>query len=96
MHWPDEEKKLLNLALLYVWKFIWKAKCTDTDYFYLHFLGNQKKKCGKRKSGERRENPQKSIDQNVAEAKTLLSDLEKVRIHIPRRPQKISNFFWRW
>ena len=58
------------------------------DYFYLHFLGNQKKKCGKQKSGERRdpENPQKSIDQNVAEAKTLLSDLEKVRIHIPRRP----------
>ena len=64
------------------------------DYFYLHFLGNQKKKCGKRKSGERRENPQKFIDQNVAEAKTLLSDLEKVRIHIPRRPQKkFSNFF---
>ena len=63
------------------------------DYFYLYFLGNQKKKCGKRKSGERRENPQKSTEQNVAEAKTLLSDLEKVRIHIPRRPKKSPNFF---
>ena len=61
------------------------------DYFYLHILGNQKKKCGKRKSGERRENPQKSIEQNVTEAKTLLSDLEKVcLVHIPRRPQKLE------
>merc|ERR1712037_661517 len=42
--------------------------------------GNQKKKSGKRKSGERHENPQKSIEQDVAEAKSLLSDLDK-RVH---------------
>merc|ERR1739847_247651 len=50
--------------------------------------GNQKKKCGKRKSGERRdpENPQKSIDQNVAEAKTLLSHLEKKELDLHDEP----------
>ena len=50
--------------------------------FFLLFnsLANQKKKSGKQKSGERPENPQKSIEQNVAEAKTLSIDLEKVRI----------------
>ena len=60
-------------------------------FFYLHFLGNQKKKSGKRKSGERHENPQKSIEQDVAEAKISFSDLEKVcLVYIPRRPQKLE------
>jgi hypothetical protein len=60
------------------------------NYFYIYFLGNQKKKCGKQKIGECRENPQTSIEQNVAEAKTLSSDFEKVRIYITRRPKNLK------